>query len=85
MNVLYYFEYIILICHFLSDIVFHIKPSNISRGEIYMITNYLIYLYTLSRENQIRQILMLLAFCFLTLAFPAFIDFLEFIINRKCH
>ncbi len=80
MNVLYCFEYIVLICRFLSDKVFHIMYEKV---EYYMITNYLIYLSTLPREKQIEQIVMILGFLFLILAISCFLIFLKFKLANK--
>lgn len=62
MNVLYCFEYIVLTCRFLSNKIFFIKYYNTGQRVKFMITNYLIYLTTLSKEEQLKQILILLAF-----------------------
>lgn len=48
-----------------------------------MITNYLIYLSTLPREKQIEQIVMILAFLFIILAFSCFLIFLKFKFTNK--
>ena len=77
MYFLYCFEYIILTCRFLSDKISNVKYCKNRKVVYNMFSNYLIYLYTLPKEEKIEQILLLLAFFAVLLAICGLLTFIK--------